>query len=70
MNMSDNIDMKRLLVMVGDGFSDSEITQAKILLERAFQNWKNVTVLITNKELKAIKVDTNAWDKLEKELDE
>lgn len=64
------IDMKRLLVMVGDGFSDSEIQQAKIILENAFKNWSDTTVLITNKEFKPIKVDTEAWNTMEKELDE
>ncbi len=70
MNMSDSVNMKRLLVMVGDGFSQSEIDQAKVILEKAFAHWSDTTVLITNKELKPIKVDTDAWSKMEKELDE
>jgi hypothetical protein len=64
------IDMKRLLVMVGDGFSDSEIEQAKTILENAFKNWSDTTVLITNKEFNPIKVDNDVWAKMEKELDE
>ena len=39
MNMSDSVNMKRLLVMVGDGFSQSEIDQAKVILEKAFAHW-------------------------------
>ena len=56
--------------MVGEGFSQSEIDQAKVILENAFKNWSDTTVLITNKEFKHIKVNTEAWDKMEKELDE
>lgn len=61
-------DMRRLLCLVGDGFSDEEIDQAKTVLEKAFVDWKDITVLITNKEFKPVKVDSEAWERMEKDL--
>ena len=61
--------MRRLLCLVGDGFSDSEINQAKSILERAFADWKDITVLITNNQFKPVKVDIEAWERMEKDLD-
>ena len=68
-NVNSLSDMRRLLCLVGDGFSDNEINQAKSILERAFADWKDITVLITNKQFKPVKVDSEAWERMEKDLD-
>ena len=64
-----SIDMKRILVLVGDGFSDEEVQKARVVLENAFKGWKDTTVFMTNKEFKPIRVDTDAWAKMEKDLE-
>ena len=63
------IDMKRILILVGDGFSDEEVQKAKAVLENAFKGWEDTTVFMTNKEFKPIRVDTDAWEKMEKDLE-
>ena len=68
-NVNSLSDMRRLLCLVWDGFSDNEINQAKSILERAFADWKDITVLITNKQFKPVKVDSEAWERMEKDLD-
>ena len=36
----------------------------------SFKDWEDIVIMITNKEFKPKVIDTNAWDRMEKDLDE
>ena len=50
--------------------SDLIIVPAKNILQEAFKDWEDIVIMITNKEFKPKVIDTNAWEKMEKDLDE
>ena len=58
------------MMLIGDGFTDQEIQEAKNILQEAFKDWEDIVIMITNKEFKPKVIDTNAWDRMEKDLDE
>lgn len=61
---------KKLMMLIGDGFSDYEIQHAKNILQEAFKDWEDIVIMITNKEFKPKVVDDNAWEKMENDLNE
>jgi hypothetical protein len=61
--------MKRFIVMYGDGFSDKELENIKIMLEKNMTEYKDVTVLVTNKDFKYKQLTDQAWDRLEKSIE-
>ena len=54
--------------MYGDGFSDKELENIKIMLEKNMTEYKDVTVLVTNKDFKYKQLTDQAWDRLEKSI--
>jgi hypothetical protein len=55
--------------MYGDGFSDKELEKIKIMLEKNMTEYKDVTVLVTNKDFKYKQLTDQAWDRLEKSIE-
>lgn len=55
--------------MYGDGFSDKELENIKIMLEKNMTEYKDVTVLVTNKDFKYKQLTDQAWDRLEKSIE-
>ena len=57
-------------MLIGDGFTDQEIQQAKNILQEAFKDWEDIVIMITNKEFTPKVIATTAWEKMEQDSDE
>lgn len=62
--------MKRVIVLYGEGFTDEDITKAKNILDKAFEDWDDTFILLTNKQVTAKKINDSAWEKMEKDFEE